>query len=100
MSMNMEKFTAPKPGMEEVIEVILTPEKYPIAFKNKVDELIEQGVFNSRTKAEHWVRTTPICLELLYEKHSGLFAVESEALETDTCVSPYTNKNIICDEEA
>ena len=86
-------------GCEEVIEVLLTPNKFPIAYKNKVDELMEQEVFDNREDAEKWVQTTPICLEILYEKHSGLFAVESEALECGGIISPYTNKEIICEDE-
>ena len=38
----MERCIIPSIGSEEVIEVRLTPYKYPIAFKNKVDELLEQ----------------------------------------------------------
>lgn len=95
----MEIINAPKPGFEEVIEVLLTPTKFPIAFKNKVDELMEQGAFKTREDAEQWVQTTPICMEILYEKHSGLFAVESEGLESGGLVSPYTNKEIICEDE-
>ena len=95
----MATIKAPKAGCEEVIYVTLTPGVYPIAFKNKVDELMEQKVFNTKKEAEDWVRATPIALEIIYEKHSGLFAVESEAIETDTCSSPYSKTNIICDEE-
>ena len=38
----MDKVIAPRVGCEEYIEVLLTPTKYPIAYKNKVDELMEQ----------------------------------------------------------
>lgn len=97
--MNKDVIVAPKPGLEEVIEVLLTPTKFPIAFKNKVDELMEQGAFNTREEAEHWVQTTPVCMEIIYEKHSGLFGVESAGLESGGLVSPYTNKEIICEDE-
>ena len=97
--MNKDVIIAPKAGCEEVIEVLLTPTKFPIAYKNKVDELMEQGAFDTREEAEKWVQTTPICLEIIYEKHSGLFAVESEGLESGGLVSPYTNKEIICEDE-
>lgn len=74
----------------ESLKVTLNEENYPIAFKNKVDELMEQKAFNSREEAEEWVRETPIELELYYEKDSGLFAVEAEAVESGTIYSPYT----------
>ena len=77
----------------ETIEVRLDRNKTPISFKNKVDELMEQGAFDTREEAEKWVEETPIILEMLYEKHSGLFAVESEAIDSGL-VSPYTRKVI------
>ena len=80
----------------ESIQIILNPERFPIAFKNKVEELMEQGAFDTKEEAEHWVKTTPIELELYYEKDSGLFAVESEAIESDSVCSPYSGKDIVC----
>lgn len=90
-----EKIIAPSDEEEECIDIYLTPEKFPIAFKNKVDELLEQGCFETREEAEADVRRYPIQLDLVYEKHSGLFAVESEALEL--CTSPYSGKEIEID---
>ena len=87
----------PKKDFCETIEVRLTPGKYPVAYKAKIDELMEQGAFNNRESAERWVMENPICLELIYEKHSGLFAVESEAIESDSIVSPYSKNIIVCD---
>lgn len=80
----------------ESIQIILNPERFPIAYKNKVEELMEQGAFDTKEKAEHWVKTTPIELELYYEKDSGLFAVESEAIESNSVCSPYSGKDIVC----
>lgn len=91
-----DKIIAPSDEEEECIDIYLTPERYPIAFKNKVDELLEQGCFETREEAEADVRRYPIQLDLVYEKHSGLFAVESEALEL--CTSPYSGKEIEIDE--
>lgn len=88
-----------KVGWEaETIDVILTPEKFPTAYENKVKELLEQEVFKTREEAEKWVLSTPIQLELIYECHSGLFAVESEAIPANACISPYSGKDIIEDE--
>ena len=77
----------------ETIEIKLDRIKTPISFKNKVDELMEQDAFDTREDAEKWVEETPIVLELMYEKHSGLFAVESESIESGV-FSPYTREEI------
>lgn len=73
----------------ESIEILLDKNKFPIAFKNKVDELVEQGAFNTREEAEKWVSETPIELELYYDKDKGLFGVESGAVESGCIYSPY-----------
>lgn len=82
----------------EVIEVILNRYKNPISFKNKVDELMEEGAFDTREEAEKWVENTPITLELMYEKHCGLFAVESEAIDAGV-YSPYSQEEIVVDND-
>lgn len=83
----------------ESIEVILTEERFPIAHKLKVEELMEQGAFDTIEQAKEWVNTTPIELELYYDKHSGLFGVESDAVEScgETLCSPYSGENLIDD---
>ena len=82
----------------EVIEVTLNRYKNPISFKNKVDELMEEGAFDTREEAEKWVEETPIALELMYEKHNGLFAVESEAIEAGL-YSPYSQEEIVVEHD-
>lgn len=91
--------TAPQIGSEEVIKVLLTPGTYPIAYNNKIDELVEQEVFPSRFEAEKWLQTHPIDLEIIYEKGHGLFAVESQALEMGGLTSPYTCSEIVCEDD-
>ena len=81
----------------EIIEVILNRHKNPISFKNKVDELMEQKAFDTREEAEKWVEETPIILELMYEKDSGLFAVESEAIDSGV-YSPYSKEDIVVED--
>ena len=44
-------------------------------------------------------REQPIILEIMYEKDSGFFAVESDAIESGTLVSPYSGEEIECDYE-
>ena len=77
----------------ETIEVRLDRNKTPISFKHKVDELMEQGAFDTREDAEKWAEETSIVLEMIYEKHSGLFAVESESIESGV-FSPYSREEI------
>lgn len=75
---------------ESIGAIILTKEKFPIAFNAKVEELLEEGVETSREEAERLVSQMEFELELYYDKGSGLFAVESEAVESGTIYSPYT----------
>jgi hypothetical protein len=90
---------ANKVGQEETIGVLLTRKTFPIAFQNKLNELMEQGAFDNEEDATKWIESTPIVLEIMYEKDNGLFAVESEAIECDTLVSPYSGERIECDYE-
>ena len=93
----MEKIKVNDLNVYESINIILDEHKFPIAHKNKVDELMEQGAFESREEARQWVNSTPIELELYYEKHSGLFGVEAEAVESahETLCSPYTKTEFV-----
>ena len=74
----------------EPLKVQLTERDTPIAFQAKIDELMEQGAFENEDEAKKWLSNTPIELEIYYEKDNGLFAVESEAVESGTIYSPYT----------
>ena len=75
---------------ESIGKITLTKEKFPIAFNAKVEELLEEGVETDREEAERLVSGMEIELEIYYEKGTGLFAVESEAVESGTIYSPYT----------
>ena len=92
---------ANKVGQEETISVLLTRKSFPIAFQNKLNELMEQGAFDSEEEAIRWIESTPIILEIMYEKDCGLFAVESEAIECCPCslVSPYSGEVIECEDD-
>lgn len=77
----------------ESITIIISKELYPILFQNKVDELLEQKVFNSRSEAEKFAEGMEIELELYYEKHCGLFGVEAQAIENECDISsPYSRE--------
>lgn len=77
---------------EHLCNVRLTKEKYPVAFENKVQELLEENCASTREEAEKMVEKMEIELELYYEKGTGLFAVESAAVECGTIYSPYTKE--------
>lgn len=79
---------------EHLCNVRLAKEKYPIAYENKVQELVEQGL--PRIDAEKCVNDMVIELELYYHKEYGLFAVESDAVESGTIYSPYNGE--LCEE--
>lgn len=85
---------ANKVGQEETIGVLLTRKTFPIAFQNKLNELMEQGAFDNEEDATKWIESNPIVLEIMYEKDCGLFAVESEAIESGGIVSPYSGEEI------
>ncbi len=74
----------------EPIKVELSKESYPIAYNNKVEELVEQGLFPTKEECEKFYPSFEIELELYYEKDYGLFAVESGAVESGTIYSPYS----------
>ena len=75
------------PEDAETINICLSKENTPIAWQHKVDELVECGM--SVEDAEK-VASEPICIELYYEKNYGLFAVETEAIDSTPIFSPYT----------
>lgn len=75
---------------ERIGKIKLTKEKFPIAFENKVQELIEDGGY-SRKDAKELVENMDFELEIYYHKGYGLFAVESDAVEDLADIySPYT----------
>ena len=76
---------------EFLCKVTLTKDKYPIAFENKVQELIEECGL-TRELAEESIEKMEIELELYYEKGYGLFAVDSEAVTAGTIHSPYSGE--------
>ena len=84
-----------EPNHEEVIEIRLSREKTPIAFKEKLDELMEEGAFDTEKEAIEWIEKTPFVMERYYEKGQGLFLVESEAIDNCDIVSPYTKEELV-----
>lgn len=80
----------------------LSKNRYPIAYQAKLEELVEQNCYDSIEKAESDNPYFDIELEMYYDKHHGLYAVESGAIESnaESICSPYTGEYMEnCDEE-
>lgn len=80
----------------ESITIIIDREQYPIAYQAKLEELVEQNCYNNIEEAEKDNPSFEIECEIYYDKHSGLFAVEAEAVECGTIYSPYDGE--LCEE--
>lgn len=65
------------------------------ARQQRYEDLLEQGFTVEGARVESHEN---IEMEFFYEKGAGLFAVESEAVETNTLISPYSGGEIL-DEE-
>ena len=81
----------------ESIIVVLTKDRYPIAYRTKIEELVEQGCYDTIEDAEIDNPRIKIDLELYYDKHSGLFGVEAEAIEcgAESICSPYSGEYML-----
>lgn len=75
----------------EYVNIQLSRDKTPIAFKNKLEDLMEKGF--ETEEAIEYIESVPIKMELYYEKGHGLIMVESDELDCnlDIC-SPYTKE--------
>ena len=71
----------------ESIGVHLSEEDTPIAFGMRVKSLISSGLSSEEAKK---AAKEPIELELYYDPDAGLFAVESDAVESGIIYNPYT----------
>ncbi len=75
------------------IAFFLSEKYHPIAYSNKLEELVELGM--SVSEARNHIDTTPIDLEIYYEKGKGLFAVECDVVEKGGDIySPYSKTKL------
>ena len=81
----------------ETIDVLLSPNRHPIAFERKVRCMMTSGL--TRPEAEAHVLVTPLQLEIFYDVGQGLFALESEAIESITVFNPYTGDEVPKEDE-
>lgn len=75
----------------DVIDVYPDSNKYPVIYQRKIHELTT-GM--TKEEAELYLLQSPIQLELFYDLDRGLFAVESEAVESCEIYNPYTGREI------
>ena len=80
----------------EAITIVLTKDRYPIAYNNKIEEWVEQKLYPTKEEAEKQNPKIELECEIYYHKHCGVFAVESGAVESSTVYSPYSGE--ICEE--
>ena len=73
-------------GKEEVINLYLDENQHPIAYKAKLDELMNCGM--SEQDARNAI-ADGITMEVYYSPNQGFFLVESEAIESTTIFNPY-----------
>jgi len=90
--MNSQPASINPNGQQEVFDVILSKEKTPIAYELKHRELVESGM--TPEEADTFIQTTPIQLELIYSYGLGLWAIESEPLESISPFCPYSGTEI------
>lgn len=76
----------------ESTTIKLNKEDHPIAFENRVQSLINSGLNREDAEKE---AIQPIELEFYYDPDTGLFAVESEAVEAGTIYNPYTQEQLL-----
>lgn len=76
----------------DVINVWLNATDHPEVYQRRKKELIDSGM--SEEDAIKYIADAPIQLELFYSKDQGLFAVESEALESIEIYNPYDGTEI------
>lgn len=86
------------PDKAETIEILLTKDRFPAAHAAKMKELTDPqyGCGLTTEEAEKQIASAPIVLEVLYQTGYGLFALESEALESAAIgfMSPYNGETL------
>ena len=72
--------------------VKLSRTNFSKCYQQKLEELVEQGLYPTIEDAEKGEGEIEIEIEFYYDKHSGLFAVECGAVESGTIYSPYSGE--------
>ena len=95
--MAMARVQANSADNYESINIVITKDRYPIAYQAKMEELVEDGVYETIEDAEINNPRIEIELELYYDKGCGLFGVEAEAIASsaESICSPYSGDPMI-----
>lgn len=84
-----------KPEEAELVEITLTERDFPIFFEQKVEELMTNCNM-LREEARREAEGMKFEIELCYQKSSGLFAIETEAIDScgSSLFNPYTGEHL------
>lgn len=85
MSSAIKKYGA---DLIDTIKVRITATSHPQVFNEKLKELLNSGL--TEIEAKDFINTSEFELELYYSPDLGMFAVESEAVESCELFDPYT----------
>lgn len=77
----------------EVIVITIDKYQHPIAWKNRIESLINSGMTIQEANSEMIQRPT-IEMELHYDVNCGAFLVESAAIESTEIYNPYTGSQL------
>lgn len=83
-------------GKEEIIILKIDETQHPIAYKAKLDELIQAGM--TEKDARNAINQG-IVMEVFYAPNQGFFLVESEAIESTEIYNPYDGNECEIEEE-
>jgi len=78
-------------GPDEYDSVTVRVIDHPIMYKTYLDDLINNHGWSEKG-AKEWLKDGEVELELYYQPGAGIFAVESEAVESTDIFSPYTKE--------
>ena len=76
-------------GEEEIINISLDKEHTPIAYQERIADLMDSGLTFDEAKK---MANEPLEMEVYFQRDEGLFLVESEAVANTEIFSPYTAK--------
>lgn len=73
-------------GKEEIFILKIDETQHPIAYKAKLNELIQAGMTEQDARN---VINQGVVMEVYYATNQGFFLVESEAIESTEIYNPY-----------